>query len=737
MGGISGLAEGLAGAGAGMAQGMQEGVKLGLAMRQAEQNRELSEAQLRKLRLENAALSYQAGGLGGIAEAADAMQPAPVVGGPAGVQQSIQGGGAAAQQFAGGPAGVQQALAAAPTAPIEDQPTSAPDVQGWDTIRTVYPQDARRIQGIYNAAVDVLNDPNATAIMREEAQMHLGLARKEAQGLMQGPETLEYIDGQRRSEIERIAQEIGRGLPKDLSELEGRELADELAVYEQAQEDAWRNDYLRKKTLEHAIALAADKDLSDEAQKVMAAIQRGPAVAMSRAERQAFYESNLRALAIETSGKLEAEAWGEKLAQVEAAHKKTLTELRNLQTNRDNILRDLDPYVMEDGRFDLERLYVENPVFVADRLHDLGLVPERTRTVIEQNVRLVQGMLEGKIAPPENLTMAEEERWWSAAIGEYLNNATDAEGNPLGIGALKEQDLKPLLDAAVATQKQEREQKGEWATVGDEAPWDHFFMDHARGRLDRAKNAGYRATKDPGKDASGKQQVEYASANISALGYAKARLNKGNKGRVQAQIDDYESRLREIMVRPNTPSPLKADIARYLGISQPSEEKPKGKEPAEEGTTSGQLGGIRNAPLGVEEPGGPALSGITTALAYGDMQAEDALMGTADEALTRQAMEALKQRRREDGTLKGPGWLGSMPMSDGSDQVATELSITVGASDVGQSGEDVLIPLLVPTLTRGEVEHLTDGKEATDAIVKKAIAHARKQIKAGKSPFKQ
>ena len=92
---------------------------------------------------------------------------------------------------------------------------------------------------------------------------------------------------------------------------------------------------------------------------------------------------------------------------------------------------------------------------------------------------------------------------------------------------------------------------------------------------------------------------------------------------------------------------------------------------------------------------------------------------------------------RTDGTPKGPGWIGSMPMTDGSDQVATELSVTVGASDVGATGEDVLIPLLVPTLTRGQVEHLTDGKEATDAIVKKAIAHARKQMDAGESPFFQ
>jgi hypothetical protein len=84
---------------------------------------------------------------------------------------------------------------------------------------------------------------------------------------------------------------------------------------------------------------------------------------------------------------------------------------------------------------------------------------------------------------------------------------------------------------------------------------------------------------------------------------------------------------------------------------------------------------------------------------------------------------------RADGTPKGKGWLGELTLPDG--RVATEISVGVKID-----GKETEIPLLVPGLTKKEIDHLLSGKDATDAIVEKAVEHAKKRIRAGKSPFK-
>ena len=83
---------------------------------------------------------------------------------------------------------------------------------------------------------------------------------------------------------------------------------------------------------------------------------------------------------------------------------------------------------------------------------------------------------------------------------------------------------------------------------------------------------------------------------------------------------------------------------------------------------------------------------------------------------------------RADGTIKGPGFLGALKRPDG--KVSTELSIGV---NIG--GKEVEIPVLVPTLTEDEINYLLKGGRPTKEIVNKAVAHARKRIEEGKSPF--
>lgn len=85
---------------------------------------------------------------------------------------------------------------------------------------------------------------------------------------------------------------------------------------------------------------------------------------------------------------------------------------------------------------------------------------------------------------------------------------------------------------------------------------------------------------------------------------------------------------------------------------------------------------------------------------------------------------------RKDGTSKGPGWLGTLARPDGA--VSTELSIGVNID-----GRETLIPSLVPTLNRQEINHLLSGGEPTEQIVDKAVLHAKEKMARGLSPFKE
>ena len=84
---------------------------------------------------------------------------------------------------------------------------------------------------------------------------------------------------------------------------------------------------------------------------------------------------------------------------------------------------------------------------------------------------------------------------------------------------------------------------------------------------------------------------------------------------------------------------------------------------------------------------------------------------------------------RTDGTDKGGGWLG--PIKTTSGDVMTELSM-----QTSMDGKDVLMPLLVPTLSEDEIDYLRAGNKPTKGIVDKAVSHARERMKAGMSPFK-
>lgn len=91
---------------------------------------------------------------------------------------------------------------------------------------------------------------------------------------------------------------------------------------------------------------------------------------------------------------------------------------------------------------------------------------------------------------------------------------------------------------------------------------------------------------------------------------------------------------------------------------------------------------------------------------------------------------------RADGTKKGSGYFGEIKRPDGN--VMTEISIGVGLN-----GKETQVPLIVPTLTKPEMDYLlrnnpkskTFMSKMPPGIIDKAVEHAVIRIKEGRSPF--
>lgn len=89
---------------------------------------------------------------------------------------------------------------------------------------------------------------------------------------------------------------------------------------------------------------------------------------------------------------------------------------------------------------------------------------------------------------------------------------------------------------------------------------------------------------------------------------------------------------------------------------------------------------------------------------------------------------------RIDGTPKGVGFFG--PLHKGS-EVVTEYATTVNID-----GKETLIPTVVPTLSKGELDSVvneaTGGKRDNKmwkSVIDKSVEHAKMRIKQGRSPF--
>ena len=91
---------------------------------------------------------------------------------------------------------------------------------------------------------------------------------------------------------------------------------------------------------------------------------------------------------------------------------------------------------------------------------------------------------------------------------------------------------------------------------------------------------------------------------------------------------------------------------------------------------------------------------------------------------------------RPSGEKKGKGYFGEMKRPNG--DVSTEISV-----GVGMDGKEMEIPLIVPTLTKKELNYLlsTDVESKSfftnmpPSIMDKAYDHAMTRMKSGMSPF--
>lgn len=91
---------------------------------------------------------------------------------------------------------------------------------------------------------------------------------------------------------------------------------------------------------------------------------------------------------------------------------------------------------------------------------------------------------------------------------------------------------------------------------------------------------------------------------------------------------------------------------------------------------------------------------------------------------------------RPDGTPKGKGFLGTLQLKGGG--VATEYSVGVELESKG--GAETDIPTLVPTLTKSEIDLMINDiipnqKSVPEEILQKAVDHANKRVREGKSVF--
>jgi hypothetical protein len=94
---------------------------------------------------------------------------------------------------------------------------------------------------------------------------------------------------------------------------------------------------------------------------------------------------------------------------------------------------------------------------------------------------------------------------------------------------------------------------------------------------------------------------------------------------------------------------------------------------------------------------------------------------------SRQSVAPFGVRYAGEGA-KGKGYFGIIGRPDGN--FSSELS-----AESNINGKNAEFPLLVPTLSREEIQHLIGGGKPTDEIYRKASSYAAERMSKGMNPF--
>lgn len=113
--------------------------------------------------------------------------------------------------------------------------------------------------------------------------------------------------------------------------------------------------------------------------------------------------------------------------------------------------------------------------------------------------------------------------------------------------------------------------------------------------------------------------------------------------------------------------------------------------------------------------------------------------GFADGGLVKVAPRGMRYEEKAGAPMsaKGTGYFGPLPSNEVNEDEPTNYALyrTVATELSAHDDQGRGYPLIVPTLSKKELNHLLEGKKPTDEIYRKAEGHAEMRRLSGKSPF--
>lgn len=349
-----------------------------------------------------------------------------------------------------------------------------------------------------------------------------------------------------------------------------------------------------------------------------------------------------------------------------------------------------------------------------------GVAENRIQNIDQQSLAQMQQQMEiAKERRVEEMQKRQEQRGEESTIraeGRALSNADLARQAQLNFETNPENVQKRT--AAEISQLQAKDDY-RYSNQAREAAYQGAMSEAKYGPMYEARAANATA-----RVASGKMdkatELQYKRLLVRADAARKAAENATDEVKQLEYMDQamkFEQAAQDMLASGGTALP---------GETRPTNANPLGlnlgalrEDPEEKARLIQQLKDLGATLDFKQEPDTATLKAMLADMQQGGKSKVDAALGTD-----------YGYGKRADGSNKGKGFLGELKRPDG--DVSTEISVGV---NIG--GREMEIPTLVPTLTKQEVSRLLAGGDPTEAIIQKAVDHARMRIGQGKSPFAQ